>query len=122
MACNKQSVPEKKIVPECDRVCLKTFGLCTLGHVDWATCLLGADIQVHCGFEGLTRENGNISEGVSQMSVNSTRGQSYADHYEVMTANIQVTFEKSIVISDNQKEVRVCHFRDQTGGYTPILV
>ena len=30
---------------ECDRVCLMTLGRCTLSHVDWATCLLGADIK-----------------------------------------------------------------------------
>ena len=110
---------------ECDRVCLMTLGRCTLSHVDWATCLLGADIKFIVDLKVSLQKLAIFWSETAKcpnVSVNSTRAQSYAVYYEVMTANVQVTFEKSIDICDNQKEVCACHFREKTGMRTSILV
>ena len=106
-----------------DRVCLSlmTFGRCRLGHVDWATCLLGADIQLNRDLKvSIAKMAIFLNESAKCQSIRHV-GSHNAVYYEVMIANFQVTFEKSIDICENQKEVPVCQFRDKTGGHTSII-
>ena len=112
---------------ECDRVCLMTLGRCTLSHVDWATCLLGADIKFIVDLKVSLQKLAIFWSETAKcpnVSVNSTRAQSYTVYYEVMPANIQVISEKSIDsdIFETPIEVLVVHFRDKIGRRTSILV
>ena len=94
-------------------------------EIDHIPCLMGADIKFIVDLKVSLQKLAIFWSETAKcpnVSVNSTRAQSYAIYYKVMTANVQVTFEKSIDIFENQIEVRVCHFRDNTGGRTAILV